>query len=292
MPDTVTVDSASVQVEEGSVGTYRVEVIPSVATGAVPPSRFVPVPHDYALHYTGTPGTDTTRVLAFGQQAVPLPLYVQNRTTGRRADLILVEDVDTLRNGAFDWGELLVVVTGSEPGSEPELRGGAWRGAWGVRLVPPDPVLDPGVADEPPSTGTIVAWNTSRPFADGDIVRFSFTPAGFDETEAADALDDVYVVPNPYVATNPFEPSIPPDRSGRGERRVYFHNLPPRATIRIYTITGELVDTVEHDAPFDDGQAAWDLTSRDGMNLAYGIYLYHVDAPGVGETVGRLAIIK
>ena len=105
-------------------------------------------------------------------------------------------------------------------------------------------------------------------------------------------MDDIIVVPNPYVASNPFEPSIPPDRSGRGERRIYFMNLPPRATIRIYTITGELIDTVVHDGAVDDGQASWDLTTRDGMNVAYGIYLYHVDAPDVGEKVGRFAIIK
>ena len=31
---------------------------------------------------------------------------------------------------------------------------------------------------------------------------------------------------------------------------------------------------------------------RDGMNVAYGVYLFHVDAPGVGEHVGRFAVIK
>ena len=46
------------------------------------------------------------------------------------------------------------------------------------------------------------------------------------------------------------------------------------------------------DSAVDDGQEPWDLVSRDGMNVAYGVYLFHVDAPGVGESIGRFALIK
>ena len=69
-------------------------------------------------------------------------------------------------------------------------------------------------------------------------------------------------------------------------------NLPRECTIRIYTITGQLVQTLHHDSTGDDGQLAWDLVSRDGMNIAYGIYLFHVEAPGVGDHIGRFAVIK
>ena len=69
-------------------------------------------------------------------------------------------------------------------------------------------------------------------------------------------------------------------------------NLPPTCTIRIYTITGQLVQTLQHDAGIADGQLAWDLVSKDGMNIAYGVYIYHVDAPGIGEKIGRFAVIK
>jgi hypothetical protein len=93
------------------------------------------------------------------------------------------------------------------------------------------------------------------------------------------------------VATSRFEPANP-YLVGRGERRIYFMNLPPECTIRIYTLTGELVQTLTHSSALDDGQEPWDLTSRDGMDVAYGVYLFHVDAPGVGESVGRFALIK
>jgi hypothetical protein len=98
-------------------------------------------------------------------------------------------------------------------------------------------------------------------------------------------------VPNPYVAASRFEPSNP-YLNGRGERRLMFMGLPPQCTVRIYTITGELVQTLRKDDGVDNGQLAWDLTTRDGMNIAYGIYLFHVDAPGIGQSVGRFAVIK
>jgi hypothetical protein len=69
-------------------------------------------------------------------------------------------------------------------------------------------------------------------------------------------------------------------------------NLPATCTIRIYTVTGQLVQTLSHDTSIDDGQEPWDLVTKDGMNAAYGIYIFHVDAPGIGEHVGRFAVIK
>ncbi|MEK7670818.1 MAG: hypothetical protein AAB344_01175, partial [Bacteroidota bacterium] len=81
-------------------------------------------------------------------------------------------------------------------------------------------------------------------------------------------------------------------RAGRGERRIYFVNLPAKCMIRIYTIRGALVQTLEHDATVENGQEPWNLVTKDGMDLAYGIYIYHVDAPGIGEKIDKFAIIK
>ncbi len=76
----------------------------------------------------------------------------------------------------------------------------------------------------------------------------------------------------------------------RGDRELQFRNLPPKCTIRIYTITGELVDTIEKDDL--TSMASWDLLSSEGMRIAYGVYIYHVDIPGVGEKIGRFGVIK
>ena len=42
----------------------------------------------------------------------------------------------------------------------------------------------------------------------------------------------------------------------------------------------------------EKSQEHWDLTTKDNFPLAYGVYLYHVDAPGIGEKLGRFAVIK
>ena len=53
---------------------------------------------------------------------------------------------------------------------------------------------------------------------------------------------------------------------------------------------GELVDTIDK----DDGKsyADWNMLSYEGQRLAYGVYMYHVDVPEVGEKIGRFALIK
>jgi hypothetical protein len=76
----------------------------------------------------------------------------------------------------------------------------------------------------------------------------------------------------------------------RDDRRLEFRNLPRRCTIRIYTITGELVDTIEKND--DNNYAVWDMLTFESQEIAYGVYIYHIDAPGIGTKIGRFAVIK
>jgi hypothetical protein len=69
-------------------------------------------------------------------------------------------------------------------------------------------------------------------------------------------------------------------------------HLPSKCTINIYTLSGKLVQTIEHESTIADGQEKWDLTSKDGMDIAYGIYVFHVNAPDIGEKIGKFAVIK
>lgn len=288
MPSAVAPVANSIRFE-GAGGTYTPVVLPAGASNAVG-NRFVPLPADFAVHFTDAPA-DTSLRLTFGTREVPVPFYVENTTTGARADFILVEDVDSLRNNAYDHGDLVILVMGTAPGLAPVFEGGQWRASWAFRLIPPDPELDAGTPRVPPEPGAVLRFETTKPFQTGDRVTFALKPPAFSLEEAASALDDVIVVPNPYVATSTFEPANT-YRTGRGERRIYFMHLPPECTIRIYTLTGQLVQTLHHNSGIDDGQEAWDLVTKDGMNAAFGVYLYHVDAPGIGEHVGRFALIK
>ncbi len=274
----------------GDGGTVIPIVRPATTSAVIPPERFVARPADYAIHFTDVPA-DTSLRLTFGTREIPTNFYIENTTTGEREDFLVVEDVDSLRNTEYDHGDLIILVTGETPDAEPEFAAGKWRGSWAIRLVPPDPDIEPDLPSIPPATGSVLHFRTEKPFQTGDRVTFSLRPPSYSAEQARDELDDIYVVPNPYVAASAFEP---PNtyRAGRGERRIYFMNLPAECTIRIYTITGQLVNTLKHDSSIDDGQLSWDLVTKDGMNAAYGIYIYHVDAPGVGEYVDRFAVIK
>jgi len=147
------------------------------------------------------------------------------------------------------------------------------------------------VVDDPiyPGDGDVFFLFSEKPFEVGDKYAFSTKAVSFDNQTARNALDDVIVVPNPYVAFSAAE--IAGVRTGaRDDRRIEFRNLPQRCTIRIYTVVGELVDTIEKDDNRDF--AVWDLLTFESQETSYGVYIYHIDAPGIGTKIGRLALIK
>ena len=60
------------------------------------------------------------------------------------------------------------------------------------------------------------------------MYTLSTTAGSVDLVTAADALGNIYVVPNPYVGYSSIEPPNRLADGARGERRVYFENLPQR----------------------------------------------------------------
>lgn len=153
---------------------------------------------------------------------------------------------------------------------------------------------------ENPQAGDVIDIKVRKPFLASDVFEFVAKGPGIDNELAKSELDAIQVVPNPYVVTNRFE-GLNPFTSGRGPRTLQFINLPPQCTIRIFTVGGRLVRTIEHNTGSNDsigpadlmnGIVEWDLESEDNLSVAYGMYLYHVEAPGIGEKEGSFAIIK
>jgi hypothetical protein len=99
---------------------------------------------------------------------------------------------------------------------------------------------------------------------------------------APDALA-VSVFPNPFRETSGFP-------SPRDASAIVWNNLPARATIRIFTSSGELVRTLEHDDP-NAGQKVWDQLNESRQRTAPGIYFWTVQSE-VGSARGSLVIIK
>lgn len=147
------------------------------------------------------------------------------------------------------------------------------------------------IVDDPiyPGDGDVFLLFSEKPFESGDKYSFSTKAVSFDNQTAKNALSDVIVVPNPYVAFSAAE--IAGVRTGaRDDRRIEFRNLPQVCTIRIYTVVGELVDTIEKND--NRNFAVWDLLTFESQQTSYGVYIYHIDAPGIGTKIGRLALIK
>ena len=145
---------------------------------------------------------------------------------------------------------------------------------------------------EIPDAGDRYLLATTKPFSTRDAFSFSTVASGVDTDAARAQLDAIRVVPNPYVAAASWERPPPRNLSGRGERRIDFIHLPQGSVVRIYNVRGALIQELVHDGGLDDGTVSWDLRTREGLETAYGVYFYHVNAPGVGETTGKLALIK
>lgn len=118
--------------------------------------------------------------------------------------------------------------------------------------------------------------------------------------EPPQTVGQVAVVPNPYRgdiayhAYNPpwEKPDISRDFWMEQDRRIQFINLPARCEIKIYTLAGDLVSTLNHDNPVQ-GYEDWNLTSHVGQAIASGIYLFSVEDLSNGKVqVGKFIIIK
>ena len=153
-----------------------------------------------------------------------------------------------------------------------------------------------------------------KPILGGDAFGFSVKPATQDDDRVKDALANVRVFPNPYIVANRAESDLPAGARGRGDRKIFFKNVPLNSTIRIYTIRGELIRTLKADTPdgtsstgqawntkdrndagtfaYPSSQVEWNLKTSENLDIAYGVYLYHIDAPGIGTKTGKFAVIK
>ena len=117
----------------------------------------------------------------------------------------------------------------------------------------------------------------------------------------------VTVFPNPYHAQALW------DGSTERERLIWFANLPAKSRVRIYSLSGDMVDEFEHDASAYTGQDveriqnsggsnqtllpgglhAWDMISAFDQAIATGLYLYSVENLQTGAVqTGKFLVIK
>jgi hypothetical protein len=140
--------------------------------------------------------------------------------------------------------------------------------------------------------GEILKLFAKFPFNKFDLFTFKTEVPEISQTEAHNSLDEIKVVPNPYIVAHPFEPPLPPGvTSGRGERLLYFTHLPMDSKIYIFTARGEHLITLDGKESKFNGTVTWNLKTKENLDIAYGVYFYVVKSP-VGEKRGKFAVIK
>ncbi|NQV38504.1 MAG: hypothetical protein HQ509_10940 [Candidatus Marinimicrobia bacterium] len=229
-------------------------------------------PGDFEIRYFGE-NVDTSIYFQ-----IPVPFEIWEITKGKEPQKIrfaITEKVPS--NLIWEPGDGIVL---APDGTLSNL-------TWEIKFI--IPVGEPNI---PPLPGDKFFFWTNRPFTESDVYEFVTTASFIDNSKGKADLDKIVVIPNPYVVTNVLEPIDLQNTLDRGARRIYFDHLPAECTIRIYTINGELVRTLNHQTTIDDGKEFWDLTTKDNFPIAFGIYLFHVDAGKLGEKVGRFAVIK
>jgi hypothetical protein len=134
----------------------------------------------------------------------------------------------------------------------------------------------------PPEPGDVFTVLTEKPFRAG--LEYRFRTAAPVLADGAPGQARVRAVPDPYLAGNALE-------TVSGEHRLYFAPMPGRATLRIYTVAGELVRVLEHDNP-SSNRLEWNLQNEGHQEVAYGLYLFHLDDHRGHEQHGRFLVIR
>ena len=145
-----------------------------------------------------------------------------------------------------------------------------------------DASTNPGTTTPSGYTYTPEAGSPAIP---GLRVKFTVAQPTSAATEAADVLNNVHTVPDPYYVANALEITA-------NQKLLKFVNLPPQAIIRIYSVSGVLVNVITHDDPGLGGEATWNLRNRNNQFVASGVYFYHVETPQGHTKVGRFTVVN
>ncbi|MFA6438123.1 MAG: hypothetical protein WCX28_02325, partial [Bacteriovoracaceae bacterium] len=201
---------------------------------------------------------------------------VRNTTHGYLCKFLVL---DMNKDGKFSYFDSIKIMDGYN--EVPPLP----RRAYSISFMPP--ILNPDF----PFAGDKFVVKTKKPFSGGDYFEFTTHSSKVNIASAKNDMSKISVVPNPYVVASQWEPRNI-FQSGRGDRKIDFIHLPAICTVRIYTVNGLLVKTLQKKSTADNGSLSWNLISEDGTEVAYGLYIYHIDAGEIGTHIGKFAVIK
>lgn len=151
------------------------------------------------------------------------------------------------------------------------------------------------------NTDSTISFEYVEPLESSKLVNA--TPIGKDKQlpfSVSNEVGKVSVVPNPYRTDRDYTKESGGYEGKTGDwdensRLIKFINLPVVCTIRIFSLSGDLIRTVEHDgglgSTFPQGDENVSLVSESNRALASGIYLYTVESQ-FGVQTGKFVIIR
>jgi hypothetical protein len=126
--------------------------------------------------------------------------------------------------------------------------------------------------------------NANAPIPGLRLVATVRAPAVVDDTLEVD-LTLVHTVPDPYYVTTALEATA-------NDKTLQIVNLPNQAIVRIYSVSGILVQILEHNDPAGGGTVEWDLRNRNNQVVASGVYFYHVETATGQQVTGRFTVVN
>ena len=271
-------------------GSGILRVVPSIRE-----SSYMPWDYDIIFSSNSTIYTTTTKSKSGFKDALDARIstnqillgqsfdfYVKNETLVKPdGNHVLMDMVvyDINSNGVYDKYEDKVLVGGMND-----------NGRWAGTVF----VIDFNLASSAtyPRSDDIFRVKFSRPFWKDDFIEFTVnTYEGINEDSLSKTMDEIKVVPNPYVATNVMEPAVS-NQFLNQRRQLMFTNIPAKAVLKIFTISGILIREIKINNSPERGIVHWDMLTKEGLEIAAGMYLYHIEAETGEEKIGKFAVIK
>ena len=259
---------------ENSQCTYKIKTLRTVTLTR----------SNYELRFIAENADTAWKNPAFSTARFTIPFQMWNTTTNRKVKLLGLNTDEFKPDPDSDKGVLFGVFDNHLP-EDPDneryktvlqfsldwILPGTYKDG---KLIPPDKDW---------AAGDTLVMPIRIPFERGD--GFTVNTAKVFQLNKVDKrnIKKVKVVPNPYIVSAAWERDIL-------TRKLLFINLPPRCHIKIFTVSGEHIVTLHHDNP-TVGHIQWNFRTKEGTEVAYGLYIYKVESEW-GDSIGKFAIIR
>jgi hypothetical protein len=254
--------------------------------------------HDYEIRFTAEASTYCWDFFGQGDYSYvnpyQVPVQVWDVTDNKQITFLYLDSGD----GVFGWADGLyfhdldyAAIPWTTPGLDdsgfdPDFELYSWRRFFFYSLT--------GATEGYPAPGTVVKLTTFHVNTATDVFEFTTKkPGEAAGTVVGTDLGKIRVVPNPYINKSSYE-------LNQFDRIIKFTNLPAsrKVTIRIFNLAGDVIRTLTKDATGASNSAdvtsqsivQWDLNTTQNLPVASGIYVYHIDVEGVGETRGNMIV--